>query len=128
MKRYQQEEIQHLGLDIIKPHTLLNDAITTAKRKPPSKFCRLPSKWMAGDRLLSKQRFEEWLDAIHPKANPIVPVSDPSTLADSSGNVDVLHLWPPMDPNVCNGCGKRIWDDKVCRDWGVQTEPTGPFI
>ena len=125
MKRYQQEEIQYLGLDIIKPHSPLHDAIiATAKGTPPSKFCRLPSKWMAGDRSLSKQRFEEWLDILHPKTNPTVPVSDPSTPADSSGNV---HFWPPMDPNVCNSCGKSIWDDKQCRDWGVQTNLTGPF-
>src|SRR5579859_7524666 len=88
-----------------------------------------------GDKL-SKQRFEDWLDALNP-ANPIIPVSHPSTIASEdtisvssaseSNTVQWEETWreecyPAADPGTCGECGKKIWDDKVYYETGVQTD------
>ena len=85
MKRYQQEEIQYLGLDIIKPQISppVVKTLPTVKPTPVvQKVC--PYRPPRNDTVLSKQRFEEWLDTLHPRASPGIPVSQPSTVANST--------------------------------------------
>lgn len=123
MRRYQQEEIQYLGLEIIRPHISRNEVTSPPKRNSAASRTRRSSpKRVVGDRSLSRQRFEEWLDTLSMKASPTIPASKPSTVADSTENImDVLDL-----DAVCNGC---IWDHKDCGDWGVPTVVgTGPLI
>lgn len=186
MKRYQQEEVQYLGLNFVKPNFLsppmsethprrssppiaqsqpLSSAIVrpplhllpiaqsqtqsspVVKRRPSQKLT--PQK----DTNLSKQLFEEWLDTLHlARAGPAIPASQPSTFADSdknsdtltmSGNVsegpssreDILKPKPKgdsphvvQDSNICNSCGKSIWNQIKYRDWGVQTDVSGCLI
>jgi hypothetical protein len=154
MKRYQQEEIQYLGLDILKPRISLPAKPVI---KPLSAVKTLPlvqaihphrpvDNSSRNDMVLSKQRFEEWLDTLHPHESPRIPTSQPSTVAfstiskcssenDQNDNLlqprdDFLthHFIPPLDSNTCNGCGRSISSETVSRDWGVQTDVSGCLI
>jgi hypothetical protein len=142
MKRYQQEEIEYLGLDVIKPRRSEHLEIAAAQciRHVPSE--NTPGKYMK----LSKQRFEEWLDTLIPRANPLIPVSQPSTVAESEefqGNspgpnsasyqaqqnsLGYAEEGFAVNSKICNGCSRRIWSTNTSCDQSVQTDITGGLI
>lgn len=132
MKRYQEEEIEYLGLQVIKPRVSRFPVQQTAAASR-----NVPHMWALKDKL-SKQRFEEWLDTITPRASPTIPASRPSTVAESDRfsdvssenvpnvagyeNQDEDHPYTPLDPNQCSECGRKIWSDPMTREHGVQTD------
>ena len=135
MKRYQEEEIEYLGLQVIKPRVSRFPAQQTAaaSRNIP----RSARMWALKEDKLSKQRFEEWLDTITPRASPTIPASQPSTVAESDRfshvsendlnvagyeNQNEDHPCIPLDPNQCSECGRKIWSDPTTREYGVQTD------
>jgi len=160
MKRYQQEEIQFLGLDIIKPQI----SLPQPQQPQPPVIKKLPAvQNVRPDRsdcqikiatrnnmVLSKQRFEEWLDTLHPRASPGISVSQPATIANSDTSLNCAlendrvckwlpspddgsmsgntHGIPLLDANTFNGCGRSIWSETTSRNWGVQTDITGCLI
>jgi hypothetical protein len=69
MKRYQEEETRYLGLDVIlsnnpQPKTF---AVTAQGAHPKSgRGSHKPASRVSSDDSLSKQRIEEWLDALLP--------------------------------------------------------------
>jgi hypothetical protein len=100
LKRYRDEEIKYLGLEIIRPTItppLLTPSTIIINRPPTqqtaqrvgdtaSKTRRNETEMQRCERLL-KERFEDWLDTLNPSANPAIPVSQPSTIIESEGNL-----------------------------------------
>ena len=85
MKRYQQEEIQYLGLELIHPATNLYQTTHFLESTSPSST-KLPAKShlpSTAVRVDVRQRFESWLDGLYPHSSPAIPVSLPSTIAES---------------------------------------------
>jgi hypothetical protein len=141
MKRYQQEEIQYLGLDVIKPRRSEHPENAAASLAVSVSTENTPRKYMK----LSKQRFEEWLDTLSPRANPVIPASQPSTVAESeefqanssdSGSNSALYqaqqnpseYVTTVNSKICNECGKRIRSENANCDRSVQTDITGGLI
>lgn len=142
MKQYQQEEIEYLGLDVIKPQRPEHLEIVSSGHIIPVPSENTPHKYMR----LSKQRFEEWLDTLSPRANPVIPVSQPSTVAESDvsqgnwsgtnptscqANQKLLGYFDggfSLNSSFCNGCGKRMWSKGAGCDRSVQTDITGGLI
>jgi hypothetical protein len=141
MRRYQEEEIRYLGLSTIKPQPSL------PLKKTPTKQSVSPNTTSIKYNKLSKQRFEEWLDTLNPIASPTIPVSKPSTIAESEDlsssesephpeiqphddSLTCRNIQPPrpMDPNCCSNCGRKIWSEVKSRDWGVQTDITARLV
>jgi hypothetical protein len=106
MKRYQEEEIEYLGLTTIKP-ILSANAPTVSRFDPrtpvscvvresttpisePSRGASEKESRIFGNSSrrdvqvpLSRRRFEEWMDGLSGMASPSVTVSRPSTVVDS---------------------------------------------
>jgi hypothetical protein len=184
LKRYRAEEIQYLGLEIIKP-TISPPPKPPPPRTPPSSPLNVYSG--VGNRngngnggpsprsvKLSKERFEDWLDTLNPCASPAIPASQPSTIAESeenltdseivagtaveterrtdttikkfigamgvedgdsetlrdgNGGVMAVRLQELGDlVGRCKECGRKVLEDVVSRELGVQTDLTGGLI
>lgn len=75
MKRYQKEEIEYHGLQLIRPalHIIPH----------PQDYSPAAQATAVGFSGNARGRFEDWLDGLSPFANPGIPVSLPSTVAES---------------------------------------------
>jgi hypothetical protein len=106
LKRYRAEEIQYLGLEIIKPIISPPPNLPPPETPPPSPCNVYSGVGNVSPRSvkLSKERFEEWLDTLNPCASPVIPVSQPSTIAESEEN---------------------LMDSEIVRDMGVASEARG---
>ena len=143
MKRYQEEEIQYLGLDVIKPRLSKSPQPLVAQKSRPSHSEHRPARLIPSrvdTAVLSKQRFEAWLDTLHPRASPAISASQPSTVANSDTSLEndwninqyppvedqspcrILNPDSPLDPSVCNVCGRSLWIELNSHDRGVQTD------
>jgi hypothetical protein len=115
LKRYRAEEIQYLGLEIIKP-----TIPPPPKTPPPSPPCNVNAGVANANGAsprsvkLSKERFEDWLDTLNPCASPAIPASQPSTIAESEegltdseivGDMDVLSGARGEDTAIKNAIG-----------------------
>lgn len=136
MKRYQQEEIQYLGLNLIKAHhttplttPLPKIPLLTQQSSPPviqnttlaanikpkitAPLVKSSGEIPYKDTALSRRRFEEWLDTLHVKASPAIPASQPSTsYAASEKGLEVAGEEDRKDAcvqdlNVFDGCIAR---------------------
>jgi hypothetical protein len=133
MKRYQQEEIKHLGLDVIKSNSpqikshAQNLAVTAQNPHLKSPRNSPTQAIPPSDKSLSKERFAEWLDTLSP-ASPTNAVSESSTIVDTETVdvfLDAMGLGQ-LNLNFCRGCGRKC--DNKCRDWGDQAVIKGPLI
>jgi hypothetical protein len=140
LKRYRAEEIQYLGLEIIKP-TISPPPNPTPPTTPPPSHCHGFSEVGNGNgRLrsanLSKERFEEWLDTLNPCASPAIPASQPSTVAESEENLTDSEVVGDMDvdsetrgtdttvKNFTGAIGAEDGDSETLRDGnGVMAAP-----
>lgn len=111
MKRYQEEEREYLGLDVIRSHTTQTKTHTVKSRRGSPKLASRGSI----DDSLSKQRIEEWLDALSPARTSSASL-ELSTARESILDLTEMAL-AHVDLNVCRACGEKC--DNKCRDAGV---------
>ena len=126
MRRYQQEEIEHLGLDVIRSNSLHAKTPAVASQDTRPKLRRgspkLDSRVSSRDSL-SKLRIEEWLDAL----SPVSATVEPYTVGESADVLDLNAMASAdLNLNICRACGEKC--DKKCRCSDVQTETAGLLI
>jgi hypothetical protein len=142
MKRYQEEEIEYLGLKLVRPRIPEYSIIGNEPQgNLPRRAVCVPSYIPAPRQLiLSKERFEEWLDTLSPRASPIVPASQSSTVAEP-GRISNSSSAPLATPasqakqnripsvqEICSECRKEFGREKQTRESGVQTDISGGLI
>jgi len=134
MKRYQQEEIQYLGLELIRPATNLYQTSHFLESTSPSST-KLPAKShlpSTAVRVDVRQRFESWLDGLYPHSSPAIPVSLPSTIAESEDSFvseeivaqegDLIECASGEETGGVERCREYILGGVEGRERGVQTD------
>jgi predicted acetyltransferase len=119
MKRYQEEEIEYLGLEVIKPKRVIprpNSPATSTSLPithnildPKPTDTRSPRH----PRLVSKQRFEDWLDTLNSREqNPPTPNHHNSQQQPQKYNrVTTQHKSPSADRSSSANLSKQRFED-----------------
>lgn len=124
MRRYQQEEIEYLGLGVIKS----NSHRIAPPNSPPKSPRNSPTLTIPpNNKSLSNERFAEWLVSLSP-SRPTIAVSESSTIADTAAMdvfLDAMAL-SQLNSNVCRTYGAE--SGNKCQDWAYEPVIDGPLI
>jgi hypothetical protein len=124
MRRYQQEEIEYLGLDVIKS----NSSRIAPPNSPPKSPRNSPTQSIPPtNKPLSNERFAEWLVSLSP-SRPTIAVSESSTIADTEAMdvfLDAMALGQ-SNSDPCQTCSAE--SGNKCQDWAYEPVIKGPLI